>query len=83
MSIKELINQRENNNKPLKGELVLIIEGCNKINDIDFETLSFKIKNKLKTNSLRDTVNKIVIETELPRNLVYNQAMKIKKNNLN
>lgn len=83
INIKELINKRENNDKPLKGELVLIIEGHNKKNDIDYETLSLKIKDKLKTCSVRDTVSKIVIETALPKNLVYNHAMKIKKNNLN
>ena len=47
------------------------------------KVLNLKIKNKLKTCSLRDAVSKIVIETALPKNLVYNQAMKIKKNNLN
>ena len=81
INIRELINKRESNDKPLKGELVLIIEGCNKTVDVDYESLSLKIKHKLKTCSLRDTVNKVVIETALPKNLVYNQAMKIKKNN--
>jgi len=79
ISIKELINKRESDSKPLKGELVLIIEGCNKTNKIDYEKLNLKIKNKLKTCSLRDAVNKIVIETALPKNLVYNEAMRIKK----
>ena len=83
ISIIELLNKRENNNKPLKGELVLIIEGHNKTNDIDFEKLSLKIKDQLKTYSVRDTVSKIVTETALPKNLIYNQVMKIKKNNLN
>ena len=79
--IKDLINKRENDSKPLKGELVLILEGYNKKNEIDYKKLSLNIKDKLKTCSLRDAVSKIVIETALPKNLVYNQAMKIKKNN--
>ncbi len=79
MSIKEIINKRENNDKPIKGEIVLILQGYNRKNDIDFNILSINIKEKLKTYSLKDAVNKIVIETELPKNLVYNQAMKIKK----
>ena len=79
ISIKEVINKREENNKPLKGELVLILQGYNKKNEIDLDTLSMNIKEKLKTYSLKDAINKIVIETELPKNLVYNQAMKIKK----
>ena len=81
INIRELINKREIESKPLKGEIVLIIEGCNKTNEIDYEKLSLKIKDKLKTYSLRDTVSKVVIETALPKNLVYNQAMKIKNNN--
>ena len=75
INIRELINKRENNDNPLRGELVLIIEGHNKKIDIDFETLNLKIKDKLKTCSVRDTVSKIVIETALPKNLVYNQAI--------
>ena len=81
ISIREIINKRERDSKPLRGELVLIIEGFNKTIDIDYESLSLKIKDKLKTCSLRDAVSKVVIETALPKNLVYNQAMKIKKNN--
>ena len=79
ISIKQIINKRENCNKPLKGELVLIIEGYNKTNEIDFEKLSLKIKDKLKTSSLRDAISKVAIETALPKSLVYNQAMKLKK----
>ena len=79
ISIKELINKREHDSKPLKGELVLIIEGCNKTNEIDYERLSLKIKDKLKKYSLRDAVSKVVMETALPKKLVYNQAIKIKK----
>ena len=81
ISIKELINKREDDSKPLKGELVLIIEGCNKKNEIDYERLSLKIKDKLKKYSLKDAVSKVVMETALPKKLVYNQAIKIKKNN--
>ena len=81
INIRELIKKRENNNKPLRGELVLILEGYKK-DDVDFEKLSFKIKEKLNKYSFRETVNKVVIETKLPKKLVYDQAMK-KKNNLN
>ncbi len=78
-NINLIIEKREENNNPLKGEVVLIIEGSNKTNQVDFKALSFSIKNKLKTLSLRDTVKEIVIETKLPRKLVYSEAMKIKK----
>ena len=79
ISIRKLINKRERDNKPLKGELVLIIEGCNKKTEVDFEKLSLKIKDELKKCSLREAISKVAIETALPKNLVYNQAMKIKR----
>ncbi len=78
--IGEIINKREKNNNPLKGEVVLIVEGCKKKSEIDLGTLSISIEDKLKSLSLRDTVNEIILETKLPRRLVYNQAMKIKNN---
>lgn len=78
-NINLIIEKREENKDPLKGEVVLIIEGSNKTNQIDFDALSLTIKDKLKTLSLRDTVKEVVIETKLPRKLVYSEAMKIKK----
>ena len=36
------------------------------------------LKNKLKILSLRDAVNEIITETELPRRVVYKEAIKIK-----
>ncbi len=78
-NINLLIGNREKDNKPLKGEVVLIIEGLRKTSQINFESLSANIKDKLKSLSFRDTVKEIVNETNLPRNVVYNEAMKIKK----
>ena len=78
-NIIEIIDRREKNNTPLKGELVLIIEGCGK-EEFDVETLSNTIKYKLKTLSLRDAVDEIIIETNLPRRMIYNEAIKIKNN---
>ena len=81
INIREIISNREKNKNPLKGELVLILQGFNNKNEIDIETLNFAIKKKLKSLSLRDTVDEITIETKLPRKLVYKQATKIKNNN--
>ena len=78
-TINLVIENREKNNNPLKGEIVLIVEGLKKTNQINFESLSLNIKNKLKSLSFRDTVKEIVNETNLPRKVVYNEAMKIKK----
>ena len=55
-----------------------ILEECLK-NEVDLETLSLNIENKLKYLSFRDTVKEIVDETKLPRKVVYNQAIKFKK----
>ena len=78
-SINLVIEKREKNNNPLKGEVVLIIEGSSKTNQINFESLSLNIKEKLKSLSIRDTVKEIVNETNIPRKIVYNEVIKIKK----
>ena len=78
-NIIELIDTRRKNNIPLKGEIVLIIEGCSK-EEFNFETLSNNIKDKLKKLSVRDAVNEIIIETNLPRKVIYNEAIKIRNN---
>ena len=77
--IKKIIEKRESNNNPLKGEVILIVEGFNK-KELNFDMLNTNIKDRLKKQSLRDTVNDIVIETKLPKKLVYDEAVKIKNN---
>ena len=77
-NIRSLIYERELNNKPLKGEIVLIIDGYDEKNDVNIETLRINIKKKLQKFSLRDTVNKTIDETNFPRKLIYNEAVKIK-----
>ncbi len=78
-NIKKVIDKREKNNNPLKGEVVLVVEGC--VNyELSFDSLNDTIKNKLKKFSLRDTVNQIIIETNLPKKIVYNEAVKIRNN---
>jgi len=76
--IEKIIEKRDTNNNPLKGEVMLIVEGFDK-KELNFDILSTNIRNKLRKQSLRDTVNDIVIETRLPKKLVYNEAVKIKK----
>ena len=77
-NIKSLIYERELNNKPLKGEIVIIIDGYDQKNDVNIETLRINIKKKLQKFSLRDTVNETIDETNFPRKLIYNEAVKIK-----
>ena len=44
MRITEIINKREENKNPLKGEVVLILEGHNKKKEVDFKTLTSSIE---------------------------------------
>ena len=75
--ILKIVNNRKENNKPLKGEVVLIVDGyVNK--EFQIETLNKIIKDKLEKLSLRDAVNEIATETKLPRKVVYNEAIKIR-----
>ena len=76
-NVIEIINKRMENNNPLKGEVVLIVNGyTEKI--FEFNNLSVIIKNKLEQLSLRDAVDEIITETKLPRRIVYNEAIKIR-----
>ena len=77
-NIRSLIFERQLNNKPLKGEIVIIIDGYDQKNDVNIETLRINIKKKLQKFSLRDTVNETIDETNFPRKLIYNEAVKIK-----
>ena len=76
-NVIKIIEKREKDNNPLKGEIILIIDGYAK-KELNINTLNAIIKNKLEILSLRDAVNEITIETELPRRIVYNEAIKIK-----
>ena len=78
-NILNILDKREKNYNPLKGEIILIVDGYAK-EDFNIETLNLIIKNKLKKLSLRDTVNEIITETKLPRRVIYNEAIKIRNN---
>ena len=76
-SVIKIVDEREENNNPLKGEVILIIDGYVK-KKFDVETLSVIIKNKLERLSFRDTVKEVITETKLPRRVIYNEAIKIR-----
>jgi 16S rRNA (cytidine1402-2'-O)-methyltransferase len=78
VNINIIINKRNVSNNPLKGEIVIIIDGYDFHSDINTEKLNLNIKDKLKHHTLRDTVNLIVEETNLSKKQVYNEAVKIK-----
>ena len=66
-------------NKPLKGELTIVIsEKNNKIKSFDEKKIVNKIKKYLKNYSLKDTVN-LILETEkINKKKIYNLCLKIK-----
>ena len=76
-NIIKIVDERKKNNNPLKGEVILIVDGYVK-KKFNIETLNVIIKNKLEKLSLRDTVNEIITETKLPRRVIYNEAIKIR-----
>ncbi len=78
-NIQDLIEKKQMNNVPLKGEIVIIIDGFDKKSELNMETLRVDIKKKLQKFSLRDTVIMTVDETNFPRKLIYNEAMRIKE----
>ena len=73
----KIVDKRKKDNNPLKGEVILILDGYVK-EEFNIEVLSVIIKKKLKKLSLRDTVNEIITETKLPRRVVYNEAIKVR-----
>ena len=75
--IIKIIDKREKNNNPLKGEVILIVDGYTE-KKFEINNLSVIIKNKLEQLSLRDAVDEIITETKLPRRIIYNEALKIR-----
>jgi 16S rRNA (cytidine1402-2'-O)-methyltransferase len=77
----KIIDKREENNNPLKGEVILIVDGYTE-KKFEINNLSVIIKNKLEQLSLRDAVDEIITETKLPRRIIYNEAIKIRNGRL-
>ena len=78
-NVIQIIDNRNNDKNPLKGEIILMVDGYTK-KEFNIETLSVIIKKKLEKLSLRDAVNEIIMETKLSRKVVYNEAVKIRNN---
>ena len=78
-NMENLIYERQLKNKPLKGEIVIIINGYTKSKNISIETVRVSIKKKLQKFSLRDTVNLTINETNFSKKLIYDEAINIKK----
>jgi 16S rRNA (cytidine1402-2'-O)-methyltransferase len=76
--IKNILKIREEKNIPLKGEIVLVVAGISQLAEFDIKKIRERIRNKLNTMSLKDTVELISTEERISKNLIYKEAIKIK-----
>jgi len=76
--IKNILKIREEKNIPLKGEIVLVVAGISQLAEFDINKIRERIRNKLNTMSLKDTVELISTEERISKNLIYKEAIKIK-----
>ena len=77
-NIKNILEIREEKNIPLKGEIVLVVDGISQLDEFDIKKIREHIKNKLNTMSLKDTVELISTEERISKKLIYKEAIKIK-----
>ena len=77
-NIKNILKIREEKNIPLKGEIVLVVSGISQLDEFDIKIIRESIKNKLNTMSLKDTVELISSRENMPKKLIYKEAIKIK-----
>ena len=76
-NIHNVIKEKNQNNNPLKGEIVIIVGGYDPNTDINIENLKLIIENKLKNHTLRDAVKLIAEEVNLSKKIIYKEAIKI------
>ena len=76
--IQDLIKDREEQKIPLKGELVIVVDGDSLLPKIDLKIIRKNIKNKLREMSLKDTVSFLSSSNRWPKKLIYDEALKIK-----
>ena len=77
-NIKNILKIREEKNIPLKGEIVLVVSGISQLEEFDIKIIRESIKNNLNTMSLKDTVELISSRENIPKKLIYKEAIKIK-----
>ncbi len=64
----------------IKGEITLLVKGYIKDKDIPLEIVNQEIKNNLESadNKISSLAKQIAIKYDLPKNKVYEMALKIK-----
>ena len=78
VEIKKILNSREEKNIPLKGEIVLVIDGFKNSRNLDINEIRKKISKKLKTMSLKEAVEDMYSKGGLSKKVIYTEAIKIK-----
>ena len=78
INIKSILKIREEKNIPLKGEIVLVVSGITQLDEFDIKIIRESIKDKLNTMTLKDTVELISSTENMPKKLIYKEAIKIK-----
>ncbi len=65
----------------VKGECTLLVSGCKKKEDISMKTVRDEIKKRLqiKGTRLSELAKEMSKQYNIPKNKVYNEALKIKK----
>ncbi len=78
-SVSEIL-QNLKDRSVIKGELTLLVSGYIKDKDVPLETIRQEIKNNIKLtgNSLSSLAKQIAIKYGIPKNKVYEEALKIK-----
>lgn len=63
---------------PIKGEVVLLVEGAVEKQGLSEEDVLVLLKTSMKTNSLKDAVKLVSAQTSMPKNQVYELALSLK-----
>ena len=66
----------------IKGELTLLVKGHIEDNDVPLEIIRQELENSIKLtgNSLSSLAKQIAVKYNLPKNMVYKEALKIRSN---
>ena len=78
VEIQKILHSRDEKNISLKGEIVLVIDGIKNSQDFNINEIRKKISEKLKTMSLKDTVEEMYSKGGLSKKMIYAEAIKIK-----
>ena len=72
-------NKSWSNRDSIKGEFVILLEGFTQLREkVITQDIKEKIKILIEFETLKSVVNKIASETNIPKKIIYSEALKIK-----